>query len=164
MSKDLNLCQFIGRLGKDPETRMMPNGQSVVNCTLAVGDDYKDKAGNKVEQTEWIRVIAFGKLADVIVTYCTKGTKIYVSGKMKTRSYEKDNQTVYATEIVASEMQLLDSRNGGPAAAQSNAPTQRNQQSAPANSQPQSHVNDGFGFDDTDLPFMTYMKGYEHLV
>ena len=125
MSKDLNLCQFIGRLGKDPETRMMNNGQSVVNCTLAVGDDYKDKAGNKVEQTEWIRVIAFGKLADVIVTYCTKGTKIYVSGKMKTRSYEKDNQTVYATEIVASEMQLLDSRNGGPAAAQNNDPEPR---------------------------------------
>jgi single-strand DNA-binding protein len=134
MSKDLNLCQFIGRLGKDPETRMMPNNsQAVVNVTLAVGDDYKDKAGNKVEQTEWVRVIAFGKLGDVIASYCKKGSKIYVSGKMKTRSYEKDGQTIYVTEVVASEMQLLDSRNGGPAAAQTNdAPARPAQQSAPA--------------------------------
>jgi single-strand DNA-binding protein len=155
MSKDLNLCQFIGRLGKDPETRMMPNGQSVVNCTLAVGDDYKDKAGTKVEQTEWIRVIAFGKLGDVIASYCTKGTKIYVSGKMKTRSYEKDNQTVYATEIVANEMQLLDSRNGGPAAVQTDAPRQQQsasqQQGSPA-SQPQNNLDDDFDFAG-ELPF-----------
>lgn len=142
MSKDLNLCQFIGRLGKDPETRMMPNGNAVVNLTLAVGDDYKDKSGQKVEVTEWVRVIAFGKLADVIAAYCKKGSKIYVSGKMKTRSYEKDGQTVYATEIVANEMQLLDSRNGGPAEVQ---PPRHGKQSAePAND-----------FDDNleDLPF-----------
>jgi single-strand DNA-binding protein len=143
MSKDLNLCQFIGRLGKDPETRMAQNGTAIVSLALAVGDDYKDKMGNKVEQTEWVRCVAFGKLSEVISAYCVKGSKIYVSGKMKTRSYEKDGQTVYATEIIINEMQLLDSRNGGPAAAQSQPPSHAVGKTPPY---------DGFD-DDLDVPF-----------
>lgn len=118
MSKDLNLCQFIGRLGKDPETRMMPNGTAVVNLTLAVGDDYKDKSGNRVEQTEWVRIVVFGKLADIVTAFCVKGSKIYISGKLKTRSWDKDGVKQYSTEIVASEMQLLDSKQGEPKPAQ----------------------------------------------
>lgn len=123
MSKDLNLCQFIGRLGKDPETRMMPNGTAVVNLTLAVGDDYKDKAGNRVEQTEWVRIVVFGKLGDIVTAYCVKGSRIYISGKMKTRSWEKDGVKQYSTEIVASEIQLLDSKQGEPKPAQQTKPT-----------------------------------------
>ena len=107
MSKDLNQCNFIGRLGKDPEKRAMPNGDSVVNFSIACQDDYKDKQGNKVEQTEWVRVTAFRGLADVIAQYCRKGSRVFVSGKMKTRKYEKDGQTHYATEIMAFDMQLL---------------------------------------------------------
>ena len=118
MSKDLNLCQFIGRLGKDPETRMMPNGTAVVNLTLAVGDDYKDKSGNRVEQTERVRIVVFGKLADIVTAFCVKGSKIYISGKLKTRSWDKDGVKQYSTEIVASEMQLLDSKQGEPKPAQ----------------------------------------------
>jgi len=118
MSKDLNLCQFIGRLGKDPETRMMPNGTAVVNLTLAVGDDYKDKYENRVEQTEWVRIVVFGKLADIVTAFCVKGSKIYISGKLKTRSWDKDGVKQYSTEIVASEMQLLDSKQGEPKPAQ----------------------------------------------
>jgi single-strand DNA-binding protein len=132
MSKDLNLCQFIGRLGRDPETRMAQNGTQIVSLALAVGDDHKDKAGQKVEQTEWVRCVAFGKLSEVISTYCTKGSKLYVSGKFKTRSYEKDGQTVYATEVVINEMQLLDSRNGGPAEAQQQPARQAAPSRAPA--------------------------------
>ena len=135
MSKDLNLCQFIGRLGKDPETRMMPNGTAVVNLTLAVGDDYKDKAGNRVEQTEWVRIVVFGKLGDIVTAYCVKGSRIYISGKMKTRSWEKDGVKQYSTEIVASEIQLLDSKAGEPKPAQSQ--------------QSKTPIND---FDD-DIPF-----------
>ncbi len=123
MSKDLNLCQFIGRLGKDPETRMMPNGTAVVNLTLAVGDDYKDKSGNRVEQTEWVRIVVFGKLADIVTAFCVKGSKIYISGKLKTRSWDKDGVKQYSTEIVASEMQLLDSKQGEPKPTQQNKPT-----------------------------------------
>lgn len=135
MSKDLNLCQFIGRLGKDPETRMMPNGTAVVNIALAVGDDYKDKAGNRVEQTEWVRIVVFGKLGDIVTAYCVKGSRIYISGKMKTRSWEKDGVKQYSTEIVASEIQLLDSKAGEPKPAQAQ--------------QSKTLIND---FDD-DIPF-----------
>ena len=135
MSKDLNLCQFIGRLGKDPETRMTPNGTAVVNIALAVGDDYKDKAGNRVEQTEWVRIVVFGKLGDIVTAYCVKGSRIYISGKMKTRSWEKDGVKQYSTEIVASEIQLLDSKAGEP------KPAQAQQSKTP--------IND---FDD-DIPF-----------
>lgn len=135
MSKDLNLCQFIGRLGKDPETRMMPNGTAVVNIALAVGDDYKDKAGNRVEQTEWVRIVVFGKLGGIVTAYCVKGSRIYISGKMKTRSWEKDGVKQYSTEIVASEIQLLDSKAGEPKPAQAQ--------------QSKTLIND---FDD-DIPF-----------
>lgn len=135
MSKDLNLCQFIGRLGKDPEKRMMPNGTAVVNIALAVGDDYKDKYENRVEQTEWVRIVFFGKLGDIVTAYCVKGSRIYISGKMKTRSWEKDGVKQYSTEIVASEIQLLDSKAGEP------KPAQAKQSKTP--------IND---FDD-DIPF-----------
>jgi single stranded DNA-binding protein len=86
VSRDLNRCEFIGRLGQDPETRYMPNGSAVTNITIAVGDDYKDKQGNKVEQTEWVRVSAFQNLAEVMGKYLKKGSKVYIAGKMKTRA------------------------------------------------------------------------------
>jgi len=154
----------IGNCGRDPESKAMPNGQILAEVSIAVSEKWKDKQGQSQERTEWLNLVFFGKLAEIVLQYVTKGSKIYIEGKLRTSSWEKDGQKHYRTDIVCDTMQMLDSRNGGPAAAQSNAPTQRNQQSAPANSQPQSHVNDGFGFDDTDLPFMTYMKGYEHLV
>jgi len=111
MSRDLNKCCFIGRLGNDPETRYMPNGNAVTNISLAVGDDYKDKnTGNKVEQTEWVRVSAFGKLAEVMAEFLKKGSKVYIEGKMKTRKWEKDGATHYATDIHASEMFMLDGK------------------------------------------------------
>lgn len=78
--------------------------------TIAVGDDYKNKDGQKVEQTEWVRIVAFNRLAEIIEEYCRKGSKVFVTGKMKTRSWEQDGIKRYATEIVASEMQMLDSK------------------------------------------------------
>jgi single-strand DNA-binding protein len=138
MSRDLNRCEFIGRLGNDPETRYTPNGSAVTNITIAVGDDYKDKnTGNKVEQTEWVRVSAFAKLAEVMAEYLKKGSKVYIAGKMKTRKWEKDGVTHYSTEIHASEMFMLDGK-------QDVAPSKR--ESPPQNKAPDDNFDD-------DIPF-----------
>ena len=148
MSRDLNLCQFIGRLGQEPEVRYLPNGDAVANISIAVGDDYKDKSGNKVEQTEWVRVTAFRGQAEIIGKYLKKGSKVYVSGKMKTRKWQaQDGSDRYSTEIVASEMQMLDSRG------------QDSQQSAavspPSVAQPtaQGNFQAPDNFDSDDIPF-----------
>jgi single-strand DNA-binding protein len=111
MSNDLNQCQFIGRLGKDPELRYMPNGDAVANFSIACGSKWKDKqTGEQQERTEWIRVTAFKKLAEIIGEYLKKGSQVYVSGKMRTRTYEKEGQTHYATEIIADTLQMLGGR------------------------------------------------------
>lgn len=114
MSKDLNQCNFIGRLGQDVELKYTPAGKAVANISIACGDDYKNKdTGEKVEQTNWVRVVAFGRLAEVIGEFCHKGSRIFVSGKQVTRKWQDQNgQDRYSTEIVASEMQLLDSKSG----------------------------------------------------
>lgn len=139
MSRDLDKFMCIGRLGNDPETRYMPNGNAVTSISLAVGDDYKDKDGKKVEQTEWVRVSAFGKLAEVMAQYLKKGSKVYIEGKMKTRSYDKDGQKHYATEINASEMFMLDGKQDAQQPAQQG---HKPAQQAPADD-----------FDDLDVPF-----------
>lgn len=140
MSKDLNLCQFIGRLGNDPEIRMTSSGTVAASLNVACGDDYKDKTtGQKVEQTNWIKVVAFGRLAEIIRDYVSKGSKVYLAGKQVTRKWQDQNgQDRYTTEIVASDMQMLESRGG----------QQAPQQQAPA-PQAAAPVND---FDD-DIPF-----------
>lgn len=125
MSKDLNMCQFIGRLGKDPELKHLPSGDSVVNFNIACGDDYKDKQGNKVEQTEWVSVSAFGKLADICGKYLKKGSKIYCCGKMNTRKWQDQNGADrYSTGIKMHDMQMLDSKNDQPQSNFSQAPAQ----------------------------------------
>lgn len=109
MSKDLNLCQFIGRLGQDVELKYMPSGGAVANLSIACGDDYKDKnSGEKVEKTNWIRIVMFGRLAEIAGEYLRKGSQIYVSGKQVTRKWQdKSGKDQYTTEIVANEMQML---------------------------------------------------------
>lgn len=112
MANDLNLCQFIGRLGKDPETRYLPNGDAAVSVSLAVGWKTKDKEG-----TEWVRVSAFGRLAEIIAEYLKKGSQVYVAGRFTTRKWEdKNGETRYSTEIVADRMQMLGSKQDGEAA------------------------------------------------
>ena len=113
MANDLNLCQFIGRLGQDPKLTYMPNSNAVANISIAVGEQWRDKAGEKQERVTWVNVVAFGKLAEIMAQYTSRGSRIYISGSLRTRKWEKDGQTHYTTEIVAKEMQLLDRKEGG---------------------------------------------------
>lgn len=97
----LNQCQFIGNLGADPDVRSMQSGDEVCNLSLAVTEKWKDKSGERKEKTEWVRVVIFSQgLVKVAKSYLSKGSKIYVSGKMQTRSWEQDGQKKYTTEIV----------------------------------------------------------------
>lgn len=106
----INKVILIGNLGKDPEVRELQNGK-VANFTLATSHKWKDKDGNKKEETEWHNVTVYGGLAAVVGTYLHKGSKVYVEGRMKTRSYEaKDGGKKYVTEVIASELQMLDGK------------------------------------------------------
>lgn len=108
MSNDLNLCQFIGRLGKDVDTRYTSSGEAVASFSLAVGIQWKDKQGTKQESTEWIPVSAFGKLAEICSEYLKKGSQIYVSGRWKTEKYTtKDGIEKYSTKLIADRMLML---------------------------------------------------------
>jgi single-strand DNA-binding protein len=99
MAQDLNQCNFIGRLGRDIELRHLPDGKEVASGSMAV-NGYKDSV-------EWVRFTAFGKLAGIMAQYLKKGSKLFLSGRMQTRQWEKDGITRYATEIVANEVQFL---------------------------------------------------------
>jgi len=119
MPNDLNLCQFIGRLGKDPETSATPSGTTVTKVSIAVGEQWKDKAGQKKESTTWVSVVAFGKLAEIMGQYLKKGSKVYLSGKMSTRKWQdKSGQDRYTTEIIAGDMQMLEGRSDSQAKAE----------------------------------------------
>lgn len=114
MSNDLNRCEFIGRLGADPEVRHLPSGDMVANIRIAVGSQWKNKQGEKQEATEWVPIVFFGKLAEVVEKYLKKGAKVYVSGRFKTRKYQaQDGSDRYSTEVVVDitgHMQMLDGR------------------------------------------------------
>ena len=102
MANDLNRCEFIGRLGKDPDLRFAPSGGAVCNFSIAVGYKSKEK-----ETTEWVRVTAFGKLAEICGEYLKKGSQVYLAGRMTTRKWQKDGVDQYTTEVVAEQMQML---------------------------------------------------------
>ncbi|MGD0017714.1 MAG: single-stranded DNA-binding protein [Candidatus Limnocylindrales bacterium] len=107
----LNKAMIIGNLGRDPEMRYTPNGQAVTQFTVAVNRNYKDASGEWKEETEWFRVVAWAALAERTAEYLRKGRKVYVEGRLQTRSWEdKDGQKRYTTELVANTVTALDSR------------------------------------------------------
>ena len=108
----LNKVTLIGNLGRDPETRYLPNGDAVVNISVATTDTWKDKNGEKQEKTEWPRVALYRRLAEIAGEYLKKGSQVYIEGRIEYREYEKDGQKRYTTDIVASEMKMLGSRQG----------------------------------------------------
>jgi single-strand DNA-binding protein len=132
MAKSLNKVMLIGRLGADPEFRVTLNGSSVVTFNLATDEIYKDKNGQKIERTEWHRIVAWDKLAETCKQYLTKGKLIYVEGKLTTRSWD-DKETGkknYITEIVATDMTMLESKG------------ERSASSPPTASMPTEHVSE----------------------
>jgi single-strand DNA-binding protein len=109
----VNKVILVGNLGRDPETRYMPDGGAITNVSIATTSKYKNKTGEMVEETEWHRVSFFGRLAEIAGEYLKKGRPVYIEGRLKTRKYtDKDGVEKYATDIIANEMQMLGSREG----------------------------------------------------
>ncbi len=113
--RGVNRVTIIGNLGRDPETRHQASGSAVTNCAIATSESWKDKStGEKKERTEWHRVVFFNRLAEIAGQYLTKGSKVYIEGKLQTRKWQdQSGADRYSTEIVANELQMLDSKPGG---------------------------------------------------
>jgi single-strand DNA-binding protein len=108
--KTVNRVTLLGNVGKNPEVRAAPSGSTIANFSIATTDRYKDKAsGEWKESTDWTNVASFGKLAEIVRDYVHKGSPLYVEGKLRTRSYEKDGQKQYRTEVIADNIVLLGS-------------------------------------------------------
>jgi single-strand DNA-binding protein len=109
----INKVILVGRLGKDPEVRYTPSGVTVANFSIATSEEWKDReTGEKQERTEWHRIVAWRRLGEICGEYLRKGKQVYIEGKLQTRSWEdRDGNKRYTTEIVASNMQMLDSLN-----------------------------------------------------
>ncbi|ASQ91271.1 single-stranded DNA-binding protein [Prosthecochloris sp. GSB1] len=111
MARGLNKVMLIGHLGSDPEMRVTASGQSVVNFTLATNEGFRDSNGNQQERTEWHRIVAWAKLAEICNQYLKKGRQVYIEGRLQTRSWDdpKSGEKRYTTEIVCTDMQMLGS-------------------------------------------------------
>jgi single-strand DNA-binding protein len=109
----VNKWHGIGNLGKDPEMRFMPDGKAVANISIAITEKYKDKSGEQKEVTEWVNVAFFGKLAEIVGQYLTKGSQVYVEGKLRTEKYQKDGQDRYITKIIGESMQMVGGKGEG---------------------------------------------------
>ena len=114
MARGINKVIIVGNCGQDPETRYLPSGGAVTNMSLATSEAWKDKnTGEQQERTEWHKVVFFNRLGEIAGEYLKKGSKVYVEGSLRTRKWQgQDGSDRYTTEIVASEMQMLDSRGG----------------------------------------------------
>lgn len=161
-NRSVNKVVLVGNLGKDPEMRYMPDGSAVANLTIATTESWKDKqTGEKKEKTEWHRLTVFKRLGEMCGEYLKKGSKIYVEGKLQTRKWQgQDGQDRYTTEIVVSEIQIMDARQAtGPAQGQSAAPQQswgnapqQPAQPAPAYQQPAPQQKVIIGYDEKRQP------------
>lgn len=111
----MNKALLIGRVGKDPETKTLDSGQMICRFTLATNEHYKDRSGEKVQKTEWHRIVAWGKAAEICGNYLVKGELVYIEGKIQTRSWEdKEGVKHSTTEIIVSSLEMLGgSQSGG---------------------------------------------------
>ena len=150
MAGSVNKVILIGNLGRDPEIRRLENGAVVANFPLATSETYTDRnTGEKRDNTDWHNIVAWRGLAEIIEKYVKKGTKIYVEGKLKTRSYQdKDNITRYVTEVLAEDMTIL-SRPEGQNPSSEEKPVYPSQ-GTPTPPQPMNNLMDDV---DDDLPF-----------
>ena len=162
----INKVILIGNLGRDPEVRYSPNGSAICNITVATSRNWKDKnSGEKVEETEWHRIVFYDRLAEIAGEYLKKGRPVYVEGRLKTRKWQnKEGQDVYTTEVIADNMQLLGGRDGGGGMAgdeggsysreeRGEAPARSAPAARPAASKPAPKSSTGFDDMDDDIPF-----------
>jgi single-strand DNA-binding protein len=153
----VNKAILIGRLGKDPETRYMTNGEAVTNVSLATSENYKDKSGEKQERTEWHNLVFYRRLAEIAGEYLKKGSMIYVEGRIQTRKWQdKEGKDRYTTEIVVNEMTMLGSKSAGGGSFE--VVENQSSPSAPARSAPAakpaaSAAKGNFDNFDDDIPF-----------
>lgn len=141
----LNRATLIGRLGQDPEVRYTQSNTAVANFSLATNERYKDRNGEFQEKTEWHRIVAWGRTAEICQEYLKKGSLVYIEGPIETREWEgKDGQKRYTTEIKALTMQMLDSRGDMP----QGSPSKPGNQSAAS-----VEIDESFDDMDDDLPF-----------
>ena len=167
MARGINKVILIGNLGRDPETRYSQAGNAVTKFSVATSDSWRDRqSGEQQERTEWHNVVCFQRLGEIAGQYLRKGSKVYIEGSLSTSSWEHEGQKRYRTEVIARDMQMLDSRGGGDGGApsgfeQRGAPSGFEQQGspapapAPAQNQPTANaptISDDDEFDD-DIPF-----------
>ena len=155
----VNKVILIGRLGKDPETRYMPNGEAVTNATLATSENWKDKSGEKQEKTEWHNLVFYRRLAEIAGEYLKKGSQVYIAGLLQTRKWEKDGVTRYSTEIIVNEMTMLGGKSSGTGEPQEHTSRAAPDTSgaAPAAKRP-APANSSFDNFDDDIPFAQHGK------
>jgi len=158
--RGVNKVILVGTLGKDPEVKFLPNGNAVCNFSMATSEAWRDKnSGEMQEATEWHNISMFGKLAEIAGEYLRKGSKAYIEGKLKTRSWDDQatGQKRYKTEVQADQLQMLDNKaaDGGGGGQQQAAPAQRQQASAPrqAAAAPKDAMPTRQDQFDDDIPF-----------
>ena len=158
MAKSVNKVTLLGNLGKDPEVKFLPSGQAVANFTIATSDRYKDKAGEWQDRTEWHNVVAYARTAEIVRDYVKKGNKVYVEGRLTTRSWDdKDSgKKIYRTEIVVNDLVLISGRGegeggGGSYSRQSSGSSSSGDKSG-GYAQPAPDYGDT-GITDDDIPF-----------
>lgn len=152
----VNKVILVGRLGKDPETRYMTNGEAVTNVSLATSENYKDKSGEKIEKTEWHNLVFYRRLAEVAGEYLKKGAQLYVEGKIQTRKWQdKDGKDRYTTEIIVNEMTMLGGKRDG------DHQDQGSDSSAAPASKPAPAAKGSFDNFDDDIPFFEPCRHYK---
>jgi len=148
----VNKVILIGNLGKDPETRYLPSGEALTSFSIATSETWKDKtSGEKKEATEWHRISAFGKLAEICGEYLRKGSQVYIEGSLRTRKWQdKEGQDRYTTEIRADQMRMLGSRGSGEGGGGMREPAAASSSGAKA---PAKKSGGSFDDMDDDIPF-----------
>ncbi|MEO6421406.1 MAG: single-stranded DNA-binding protein [Candidatus Nitrotoga sp.] len=150
----VNKVILVGRLGKDPETRYMPNGEAVTNATLATSENWKDKSGEKQEKTEWHNLTFYRRLAEIAGEFLKKGSMVYVEGKLATRKWQdKEGKDRYTTDIIVNEMQMLSSKSGNGNFDIGDKPAASSSTGASATSKPAPVKSGNFDNFDDDIPF-----------
>lgn len=162
--KGVNKAIIVGHLGQDPDMRSLQNGDAVCSISVATSESWKDKnTGEAKEKTEWHRIVAFRRLAEIMGEYLTKGSPVYIEGKLRTRKWQdQDGNDRYTTEIVADQMQMLGGRSDGQQRGDSQRSGGQQQRGSGQQRGGQRQAppdNYGGDFDD-DIPFDSYQKGW----